>query len=105
MVLSRSFAVNVPANDNLQAAPDSMLTLLPVGDLLNHDAQSLSRTRYNPDTDSVTIATKKAFQAGDEVVSTYAFMHTLQHLHGILLTVPVFVLVFTPRLSTTGTIR
>ena len=75
MVLSRSFAVKVPANDDLHAASDDMLTLLPVGDLLNHDAQSLSRTRYIPDTDSITVVTKKAFQAGDEVVSTCAFMH------------------------------
>ena len=69
MVLSRSFLVDVPTNDSQPPELEHLLMLLPVGDLFNHGAQSLSRTRYNAETDTITIVTKTAFHKGEEVVS------------------------------------
>ena len=50
---------------------ESALMLLPVGDLFNHGAQSLSRTKYYASSDSVTIVTATSFERGDEVVINY----------------------------------
>ena len=50
---------------------ESALMLLPVGDLFNHGAQSLSRTKYHASSDSVTIVTATSFERGDEVVINY----------------------------------
>jgi hypothetical protein len=69
MVLTRSFLVSVPSDNSSSTELENSLMLLPVGDLFNHGAQSISRTRYDPERDSITIVTKTAFQEGEEVVS------------------------------------
>lgn len=59
MVLSRSFLVD------LEGGP--RVTLLPGADMLNHDTHSLSRTRFVPAEDAITVVTAVPFAAGDEV--------------------------------------
>ena len=59
MVLSRSFLVD------LEGGPRVML--LPGADILNHDTHSLSRTRFVPAEDAITVVTAVPFAAGDEV--------------------------------------
>ena len=59
MVLSRSFLVD------LEGGP--RVTLLPGADILNHDTHSLSRTRFVPAEDAITVVTAVPFAAGDEV--------------------------------------
>ena len=76
MVLTRSFSVGIPNDNSSHTDLKGSLMLLPVGDLFNHGAQSISRTRYDPETNSITIATKTAFQEGEEVVSAFTSILT-----------------------------
>ena len=87
MVLSRAFFVDAPlldapaqdaAAESAEAAGSaeveadtSALMLLPVADLFNHGAQSLSRTVYDAESNSLLVVTSTPFDDGEEVTINY----------------------------------